>query len=426
MPAETTSAFCLFLIFLIPFAGAGLALINAGLARSRNAAHSMLTTLCVIAVAGLAYFVCGFAWQGYPGHASCNLLLNGKAWSWIGSGGFFLRGVEFDGGFGSLAALFGMFAAGLTAMIPTGSGADRWRLGANCASTALLAAWTFPLFAHWVWGGGWLAQLGANYGLGRGFVDCGGAGAIHGTGGLTALAIAWILGPRRGKYTHGGMPAAIPGHNAVLVLFGCFLAWVGWLGLNCAGAILFTGAQPGRAALVAVNTTLAAAASVIAAAAITRARFGKTDASLCANAWVAGLVAVSAGCAVMRPAAAVLVGGIGGALAIYSVEWLELHLSVDDPGGAVSVHALGGVWGIVAVGIFATASAEGQWVAQVAGVATLIGFVLPLTYGLNWLLNLVYPQRVTADAERQGLDLYELGAGAYPDFLSHTDDPWLR
>lgn len=424
------TALCLIFILLVPLAGAGLALINAGLGRSRNAALSMLSALCAIAVAALVYFAIGFSWQSYAGRSPHTLNIQGKAWGWIGSERFFFRGFEFDGSPVSLAALLGMFSVGLAAMLPLGSGGGRWRLGGSCASTAILAGWTYPLFAHWVWGGGWLAQLGRNYGLGRGFIDSGGASSIQTVGGLTALAITWILRPRRGKYTSEGMPAAIPGHHAVFVLFGCFLAWLGWIGLSGAGAILFTGVQPGRVTLVVANITLAAAAATLAVAGITRIRFGKPDASLCANGWVAGLVASSAGAAVMRPAAGVIVGLISGALAVYSVEWLELYLTIDDPGGTISVHALGGLWGVMAVGLFATfpdgGGNAGQWLAQLAGVATLIGFVLPVTYGLNWLLNRFYPQRVAAEAERQGLDLHELGAGAYPDFMSHNEDLWQR
>jgi len=413
-------ALCLLLILLIPSASAGLTLINAGLGRVRNAAHSMTSALCVIAVAAAVYFFVGAAWQGYAGQPAYALHAAGRDWNWIGAQRFFLRGVE-SGGAASLAALFGLLGAGLAAIIPLGSGADRWRLGSSCASTALLAAVTYPIFAHWTWGGGWLAQIG--------FVDSGGASAIQAVGGLTALSITWILGPRRGKFSSEGMPAALPGHNAVLVLLGCFLAWLGWLGLNGAGAIVFTGVDLARVVLVAVNTTLSASSAALVAAAITRARFGKTDASLTANGWVAGLVAVSAGCAVIRPAAAVIVGLIAGALVVYSVEWLELHLGVDDPGGSVSVHAVAGVWGLIAVGplaALAPGGAPGHWVAQLAGVATLLGFVLPLTYGLNWLLNRLSSQRVPVEGERQGLDLYELGAGAYPDFLTHNDDFWQR
>ncbi len=417
---ETSAALCVVLIFLIPCAIAGLALINTGLGRFRNAAHSMLTALCVIAVAAVVYFVAGAAWQGSAWQPAFAWHVAGRDWNWIGAGRFFLRGIE-TGGWPSLTILFGLIAAGFAAVIPLGSGADRWRLGAACASTALLAALTYPLFAHWSWGGGWLAQLG--------FIDSGGAGAIQVVGGFTALSVTWILGPRRGKFNPEGMPSALPGHHAVFVLLGCFLAWLGWLGLNAAGAILFTGVPANRTVLVAMNTTLAAISAVLSVAGITRARFGKTDASLCANGWVAGLVAVSAGCAIIRPAAAVIIGLIAGALVVYSVEWLELHLSIDDPSGSVSVHAMAGLWGLLAAGVLgaiAPGDSPRLWIAQIVGIATLLGFVLPVTYGLNWLLNRISPQRIVVEGERQGLDLYELGAGAYPDFMTHNEDFWQR
>jgi Amt family ammonium transporter len=262
-----------------------------------------------------------------------------------------------------------------------------------------------------------------NRGLGRGYLDTGGAGCIQAVGGLTAWSIACILGPRRGKYAMDGAPAAIPGHNAVLVLLGCFLALMGWFGLNCAGSILFAGADPGVVVGAAIDTLLAGATAALAAAAITRARFGRPDASLCANGWVGGLVASSAACAFMTPAAAALTGLVAGALVTFSVEWLDIRLGVDDPSGSISVHGISGIWGVLALGIFARFPGDsGQLVAQLAGVATLLGFVLPLTYSLNWLLNRFYPQRVEAEGERQGMDLYELGAGAYPEFVIHRED----
>ncbi len=267
---------------------------------------------------------------------------------------FLLRHLPLDGSPASLAALLGMFAVGLAALIPTGSGCDRWRLGACCASTALLAGWTFPLFAHWVWGGGWLAELGTKYGMGHGFVDAGGSGVVQMTGGLTALAIAWIIGPRHGKYAADGMPSAIPGHNVVLVVFGCALTLVGWLGLNSAGAILFYGVEPGRVVGIAMNTTIAATSAAMAAALITNARFGKPDTSLSANGWIGGLAASSAAAAFIVPAEAAIVGLMAGALVTFSVEWFELHMSVDDPAGAISAHGVGGLWGLLAAGLFAS------------------------------------------------------------------------
>jgi Amt family ammonium transporter len=430
---------CLFFIFLVPFAGAGLAFINAGLGRSRSAAHIMMSSLSAIAVAGLVYFIFGFAWQGYIGRPGHSLMLSGNGWNWIAAEPFFFRGLALDGSAASLAALLQIFCVGLAALIPLGSGADRWRLRAICLSTAVMAGWTYPLFAHWVWGGGWLAQLGVHYGLGNGFIDVGGASTIHVLGGLAALVVTWILGPRRGKYSGDGMAPAIPGHNVVLVLFGCMLALVGWLGLNSAGAILFTGGAPSGSVSIAVNTILEAAAATLTAAIITGIRFGKPDASLSSNGWVGGLVASSATCAFIVPAEAVVIGSVAGALVTFSVEWFELHLEVDDPGGAVSVHAVGGIWGLIAAGLFARfhnpiwnvgsdalpatgGGSPGQWLAQLVGVATLLGFVLPLTYALNWLLNRFSPFRVGIEGERQGMDLYELGAGAYPEFVTHTDE----
>jgi len=422
--SEASTALCFVLILLVPFAGAGISLINAGLGRSRSAAHAMTGALVVIATAAVVYFVCGFSWQGFVGRPGHLLTIGHTGWNWIAAEPFFMRGLEFSGSPVSLAVLLEVFSVGLAALIPLGAGADRWRLGAICASTALLAGWTYPLFAHWVWGGGWLAQLGTNYGLGRGFVDAGGSSSIQVVGGLTALSIAWIVGPRRGKYSAQGMPAAIPAHNAAFVLFGCPLALVGWLGLNSAGAMLFSGVGVERVALIAVNTVFAAAAAGLTAAVITRVRFGKPDASLIANGWMGGLVASSAGCAFIKPAAAMIVGIVAGGLVIFAIEQLEFALKVDDPGGAISVHAVGGIWGILAVGLLAQLPGEnsGQLLAQIVGIAALIGFVLPMTYGLNWLLNRFYPQRVTTDGERQGMDLHELGADAYPEFVTHSEE----
>lgn len=419
MTAET--ALCIVLIALVPCVGAGLALVNAGLGRSRSAAHTLLACMLAIAAAAIAYFAIGFSWQGFAGAPAHVLTINGKPWNLLAAEPLFFRGLRWDGSVATLVVLLQVMSVGIAAIIPVGAGSDRWRLGAIAMSTVSLAVCTYPLFAHWVWAGGWLAQLGANYGLGRGYADAGGAGPIHMLGGLTALSMAWILGPRRGKVTPEGMPAAIPGHNAVLVLLGCVLAMIGWLGLNAAGAIVLNGVAAEQAPRIMINTFLAAAAAALASAATTRVRFGKSDASLTANGWVGGLVSVSAACAWMTPAEAVLVAAAAGVLVPLAVEFIEVHLGIDDPGGAISVHGVVGAWGVIAAGWFGPRE-PGQWIAQLTGLATLLGFVLPLTYGLNLLLNRVYRQRVAIEGERQGMDLYELGAGAYPDFVTHGDE----
>jgi Amt family ammonium transporter len=415
-------------LLIAPLAGAGLALINTGLGRSRNAAHAMISALCAASTAALVYFVVGRCWHASAAEPARILILGGKPWNWLGKGAPFFAGLPAEGSPAFLNAWIGLIGAALVALIPIGAGGERWRLSSICASTALLTGITFPLFAHWSQGGGWLSQLGTNYGLGAGFVDAGGTGLIHVTGGFTALAIAWILGPRRGKYGQDGMPMAIPGHGVVFVLFGCFAAAVGWLGLNVAGAILFAGAAPGRLALIGVDTLLGACSAAVTAAIVTRVRFGRPDASLSANGWVGGLVATSAGCAFLPPAAAVLTGLIAGALVTFSVELLELRLEIDDPGGSISVHAVAGMWGLLAAGLLGRfpGVGEGTELAQVVGIATLVGFVFPLTWGLNAMLNRFAPMRVSREGERQGMDLFELGAGAYPDFVTHADDYMQR
>ena len=417
---EITAAICGLFILLTPLAPAGIALINAGLGRSRNAAQAMTAALCVFSIAALTTFVLGFGIESYPSLSSPIATVGGKPWSWIGNGPFFFRGLQFDGSAVPLAAWLQLSAVGFAALIPLGSGLGRWRLGSICLSTLLFSAVVYPLFAHWVWGGGWLAQLGTNYGLGGGFVDAGGSGVIQCTGGLSALAVTWFLGPRRGKFGSDGMPAAIPGHNVLVVLFGCTLSVTGWVALNEAGAILFGGATLASVPLVAINTLLAAGSALLAAIGVTRFRFGKPDASLGVNGCVAGLAAVSGSCAVIKPAEAVIIGLVAGGIVIYAIELLELRLSVDDPGGSVSVHGVGGLWGVVATGLFV--QRPGQMVAQIVGIATLLGFVFPLAYGLNWLLNRVSPFRTDAEGEWQGLDLHELGAGAYPEFVSQGEE----
>lgn len=422
--SETATALCVIFLLVAPLALAGVALMNAGLGRSRNASHSMMAAMCVIAVATCVYFVIGAGLQGYRGEVGRAITLGGKPWNWFGQGRLFLLGLPLDGSPAFLTAWLGLISCALAGMIPLGSGADRWRLRSICVSTTVLAGVTIPLVSHWSWGSGWLAQLGANYGLGAGYLDAGGAGAVHVVGGFTALSLTWLLGTRRGKYTSDGMPIAIPGHNAVFVLFGALLALVGWLALNSAGSLLLAGVDPQRIPLIAVNTLLCACSAALSAAITTRVRFTKADASLTANGWTGGLAASSAVCAFVAPAAALIVGLVAGVLIPIAVELLDLRLDVDDPGGSISVHALGGLWGLLAVGLFGRleASSAGQFMAQTVGIATLLGFAFPFTFGVNWLLNRLVPYRVSAEGEHLGMDLYELGAGAYPEFVTHTDE----
>jgi len=420
---------CLLSIMLMPLAAAGLSLIHQGLGRSRSAAHAMLASLCALAVSAIVFVMVGSSWAGLPGDPIHSFLAGGVRWDWLGAAPFFahtagLDGARADGLTRALTLCLQLFAAGMAAMVPLSAGTDRWRLASICSASALLGGVFYPLFAHWVWGGGWLAQLGATFGISQ-FVDLGGAGVVQSVGGLMALSVAWIAGPRRGKFSDDGMATAIPGHNIVLVLFGCLLALVGWIGLDSAASMLFYGATLEQVPGVIVNAMLSASAGCLAAVVVTRARYRKPDASLAANGWIAGLVAGSASCALISPVAALDTGLVSGVLVTCVIEIFELRLLVDDPGGAVSVHAVAGMWGLLVVGLFGQFSSgtrKEHILAQLVGIAALLGFMLPLIHAGNLLLNRFVPYRVDPDGDWQGMDIRELGAGAYPEFVVHADE----
>jgi Amt family ammonium transporter len=315
-----------------------------------------------------------------------------------------------------------LFAVVLAVYIPVGAGTDRWRLAPLCLSSAVLAGFSFPLFAHWAWGGGWLAQLPTLFDL-PAFVDYGGAASVQVLGGLAALSAACLLGPRRGKYTEDEMATAIPGHNIVLVLFGCLLALVGWIGLEVAASTLVYRLPDAVSLRIVVNAAVAAAAGALAALSVTAVRYRKPDASLTANGWIAGLVAASAGAGMISPLATLVTAAIAGTLVTFLVELFELHVRVDDPAGSISVHAAAGIWGLLAAGLFG----EGgtlltRCLSQCIGIATLLGAMLPLLHLANLLIHRLMRFRVDADGDWQGMDIRELGAGAYPEFVIHADE----
>ena len=404
-----------------PFSAVGLAMMNAGLGRSRSAAHTMMGSLLMMSVGSIAYFVCGAAFMSDGG---LTIAIHGHDWSWLGVRGFFLHGMNWEASpAGAAAVMHGMICASIVALIPFGAGSDRWQLASAAAIGSVLAGFVFPLFGHWAWSeSGWLARLPEIAGLPHGFADTGGAGAIQVTGGAAALALVWLLGPRAGKYSDSGMPTAVPGHDAVLSLTGALFAFVGWLGLNFAGALLYNRIELSHLPLIGLNTLLCAAGGAISAAVVTKSRYGRPDASLCVNGWTGGLVASSGAAAFVFPAVAVLIGIVAGAMVALAIEVLDVHMAFDDPGGTVAIHFLSGLWGLLAAGLFGSASAT----AQTAGVATLLGAIFPLVFFLVWLMSRLLPLRTTAEGDRQGMDLHELGAGAYPEFVTHHEDTWGR
>lgn len=420
--SEAVFALTLGLLLIAPFSIAGLALINTGLGRSRSATQALLGNVAIVAIAAIVFAVAGAALAGSLSATGHVFHLAGKSWDWVGSGHLMASGLGSAPAAEQLALLFEFLAVALAALIPWGSGADRFRLAAGCGVAAVIALLVFPLAAHWIWGNGWLAQLGVNFGLGAGFLDPGGAATVHALGGLSALAVVWITGARRGKFPREGLSTAMPGHNVIYVLFGSLMSLVGWLAWNAAGAILWLHAPLSVLPLSAANTVLSASAALLATMIVTRVRFGKPDASLCANGWLAGLVTSSACAAFVTPGQAIFVGLIAGIATPLLVEVLELALSIDDPSGAITVHGVAGLWGLLAAGLFAPQ--RGQLVAQLVGIATLLGLILPVVYLLFAILNRVVPFRVDPDGERIGMDLHELGGGAYPEFVIHRDESY--
>jgi Amt family ammonium transporter len=417
---DSTLTLVFVLLMLAPLAIGGLALVNTGLSRSRSAAQSILGSLVVLAVAVIWFVVLGsvFAGEARP----VVLSLAGKPWDLLGLGPWFPRAFRTLGPLDQLKILFEVLGVAFLGLIPWGAGSDRLRLSAGGLIAGMLAIVVFPLAAHWVWGGGWLAQLGVNFGIAAGFLDPAGTGLVHALGGIAALLVIWITGPRRGKFPREGLATAMPAHNAAYVLFGCFIALVGWLAWNAAGAILWLHNSPASLPVTAINTLLAGAGAVLATLTVTRFRFGKPDASLCANGFLAGLVTSSACAPVVSPLAALFTGVVAGIFIPLLVEVLELAVSIDDPTGAIAVHGAAGLWGLFAAGLFAPQ--HGEFLAQMVGIAALLGFFLPLLYGMFAVANRVLSFHTDPDGERLGMDLHELGGAAYPEFVIHRDDSY--
>ncbi|MFA6466221.1 MAG: ammonium transporter [Desulfurivibrionaceae bacterium] len=427
--------------FLVMFMQAGFAMAEGGFTRAKNAGHTMAMNFMIYGIGILGYWMCGFAIQmgGVGGIASLGgagvlnsefvVTLFGKDFGLFGTKGFFLSGT-YDVAVYAIF-LFQMVFMDTTATIPTGSMAERWTFKSFVVYGFFITALVYPLYANWVWGGGWLSQLGKNFALGHGHVDFAGSSVVHMTGGVAALAGAMVLGPRLGKYKADGTPNAIPGHHIPMAIVGCFILAFGWFGFN-AGSTLAGGDF--RLAVVATNTMLASAAGAFSAMAYMWIVYGKPDISMIANGFLAGLVAVTAPCAFVDSGAAVFIGAVGGILLCMSVFFVERVLKVDDPVGAISVHGVNGAWGVLALGLFADGTYgdglngvkgtvkgllygdSGQFLAQVIGTVTNIIFVFVVMYVFFKVLDKIVPLRVSPEMELEGLDQSEVGVNAYPEF----------
>lgn len=425
--------------FMVMFMQAGFALVETGLTRSKNVAHTMAMNFLVYSIGVIGFWALGFGLQmggvgplgTFGGDATLahefTISVGGKEWGLFGASGFFLPVAMFTP---AVAAtfLFQMVFMDTTATIPTGALAERWKFGSFVVFSLVISTLIYPIYANWVWGGGWLSALGRNYGMGHGHVDFAGSSVVHMTGGVAALVTCKLLGPRIGKYNPDGSPNPIPGHNIPMAVLGTFILCFGWFGFNPGSTLA---ASDNRFALVAVNTMLASASGAIAATMYGKLKFGKPDPTWMCNGMLAGLVAITAPCAFVSSAMAIFIGAVAGLLVIAAALFVETTLKIDDPVGAIAVHGCNGAWGILALGLFSNGTYgdglngvsgpvkglfygdSGQLTASLIGIATNLVYVGG-TAGIAFLIiGKMIGNRVSKDIELAGLDVPEMGVDGY-------------
>jgi ammonium transporter, Amt family len=439
--------------FLVMFMQTGFALVESGLTRAKSVAHTMGMNFLVYAIGILGFWAVGFALQmggvgaltTFGGDATLSeeftVTIAGYDFGLFGTKGFFLSGAVFTPAVATLF-FFQMVFMDTAATIPTGALAERWKFSSFVLFSLAMSMFIYPIYANWVWGGGFLSALGRNFGLGHGHVDFAGCSVVHMTGGVSALIGAKLLGPRIGKFTASGEPRAIPGHSIALAVTGTFILAFGWFGFNAGSTLAATDT---RIAIVAVNTMLAGAAGALSATYYVWLRFGKPDVTWMCNGMLAGLVAITASCAFVSAPIAVLIGTIAGVLVVIAAFFVEGTLRLDDPVGAIGVHCVNGVWGALCVGLFANGTYgdglngvpggvrglfygdSGQLVASVIGILTNFVFVGSAAALVFTLIERMVGNRVAAADELDGLDLPEMGIEGYsPEYRGIVADQQLN
>lgn len=445
--------------FLVIFMQAGFALVETGLCRAKNAAHTMSMNFLVYALGMFGFFVSGFALMcgGMNGTAiggptslgslptlshmfTVGSAMNGDhGWGLFGTTGFFLSGSGYDSA-AIVMFLFMMAFMDTTATIVTGACAERWKYKSFFIFSILVGGFIYPIFGSWVWGGGWLAQLGYRLGYGHGAVDYAGSGVVHLQGGALALITAWMIGPRIGKFVDGQAQAILP-HHIPMVQLGTFILAFGWFGFNAGSSLAGT---DGRIGIVAVNTMIAGMAASLSGVIYMWNVYGKPDPSMMCNSMLAGLVAITSPCAFVTPVGAFIIGAVAGVLVIWSVFFVE-RMGIDDPVGAISVHGANGVWGLIAVGLFSDGTYGAGWnavgateymgaagrgvtglfygdpsqlVAQCIEAGVCIAWNVAVGGLCFWIIGKALgSNRVSAEVEMGGLDVPEMGVPGYPDFV---------
>ncbi|MEL6161725.1 MAG: ammonium transporter [Cyanobacteria bacterium J06623_5] len=399
---------------LVIFMNAGFGMLETGFCRQKNAVNILAKNLIVFALATLSFWALGFG------------LAFGEGNALFGLSGFFLAGADpMEPVYGTLTTpvffLFQAAFAGTAATIVSGAVAERVKFSSFIIFSVLLTAVSYPITAHWVWGGGWLSDM-SFLGEGVAFSDFAGSTVVHSVGGWAALMGAIFLGPRIGKYQNGAVNA-IPGHNMSIATLGCLILWIGWFGFNPGSELAADLAVP----QIALVTNLAAAAGGIAATFTAWALSGKPDLSMVINGILAGLVGITAGCGGIGYWGAVIVGLIAGVIVVFSVGFFD-SIKIDDPVGATSVHLVCGIWGTLAVGLFDTSAGlfygggATQLIAQIIGIIAIGLFTVVVTAILWVVIQSIIGIRVSSEEELKGLDIGEHGMEAYSGFLKDTSD----
>ena len=423
--------------FLVMFMQLGFALVETGFCRRKNALHVMAMNFSVYFIGMFGYFLLGFAFQfggvgnvgvgNLGGLSSLNNWLSIGGWHMIGWTGFGLH-KQYDVGV-AVMFLFQMVFMDTTATIPTGSMAERWKWSAFVIYGLFVSTIIYPIYGMWVWGGGWLSQMGVKWGLGQGYLDFAGSGVVHAVGGWTALAGAIVLGARIGKYEKDGSSNSIPGHNIIMALTGVLILALGWFGFNPGSTLGAAGNGNLRIGMVSVTTMLASSSGAIVSMLYMWWRTGKPDAGMTANGFLGGLVAITAPSGFVSPLNAVIIGAAAGLIIPLAVNFVDTVLHVDDPVGAISVHGFGGLWGQLSVGLFADGtmnygglSVKGllygdssQLAAQAIGAVTAFVWAFGVAFLFFKALDKLMGIRVPAADEIAGLDYAEMGVPGYWD-----------
>ncbi len=403
--------------FLVFSMHAGFAMVEAGFTRAKNTVNILMKNFMNVSVSLLLFFFLGYGF------------IFGKSMGgFIGTDGFILNLIDpsntRDFAFWFFQAVF----AATAATIVSGAMAERMKFYSYLIYCAIITSVVYPIAGHWIWGGGWLADLG--------MIDFAGSTVVHTVGGFSALAGTMLLGPRLGKYNQDGSSNAIPGHNIALAVLGVFILWFGWFGFNPGSTL---SALSPAISIIAVNTAVSASAGALSAMIFVWIRFKKPDASMTLNGSLAGLVGITAGCALVSPLSAIIIGLLSGVLVSVSIELFDKKFHIDDPVGAISVHGICGVFGTIAVGLFAQeeyaalAGFEGvkgiffggsgwQLLVQFIGSVSVILWTFGFMFIIFFIMKKVKALRVSREEELKGLDIEEHGMEAYGGFQIFQND----